>query len=386
VTDRSSDSRVEYGLSSGNYFGEEVGSSDQVTDHQVELSSLTAGTTYYYHVKWTDEDGNTGVSTEKVFSTNPAPLVKGITPIRVDLTSALVRFTSTGASRIRVLYGKSTGFGGVQEIQTSPVESTYTVVLDGLDDGTTYYYKIDPVDSEGFEYEGSVLDFTTLPRPKISNVQIQEVKGTAQPTVEISWETNTEVSSILSYFPTDNPSLTREAVDLELVAGDHAMQITGLQASTTYSLIVRGLDKLGNEGASVVLNFTTATDSRPPAISNLVVKGDIVTTAVSGEGQAQLIVTWDTDEPATSQVEFSVGSVGEYTQRTQADANLTYNHLVVVSNLTPSQVYHLRVVSSDSSFNQAESGDTVTITPKLADSAFELVINNLLQIFGFLGT
>lgn len=386
VTDRGADSRVEYGLTSGNYFGAEVGSSDQVTDHKVELNNLTAGTTYYYRVKWTDEDGNTGMSTEKIFSTNPAPLVKGIAVVRVDLTSALIHFTSTGASKVRVLFGQSTGFGGLHEIQTSPVESTYTVVLDGLNDGTVYYYKIDPVDSEGFEYEGSVLDFTTLPRPKISNVQIQEVKGTAQPTVEVFWESNTEVSSIITYAPVDTPALTREVINLDLIVGKHSAQIAGLQASTAYTLVVKGLDKLGNEGESTVLSFNTATDSRPPAISNLVVEGTIVTTAASGEGQAQLIVTWDTDEPATSQVEFGVGSYGEYTQRTQIDANPTYNHLVVVSNLTPAQVYHLRAVASDSSFNQSESGDTVTITPKLADSAFDLVVNNLLQIFGFLGS
>lgn len=107
----------------------------------------------------------------------------------------------------------------------------------------------------------------------------------------------------------------------------------------------------------------------------------------SNDGQsAQLIVTWDTDEPATSQVEFGLGSVGSYTQRSQEDINLTFNHLVVISNLTPSQVYHLQVVSRDSTDNEARSIDTVTITPKSSDSAFELVINNLLQIFGFIGS
>jgi phosphodiesterase/alkaline phosphatase D-like protein len=350
------------------------------------LNNLNAGTTYFYRAKWTDEDGNTGTSEERTFTTVAAPVVKEVAVLRVSLDSALIRFISSGASAVRVYFGQTSSFGGLQEIQTSPVESTYTIVLDGLEDGTKYFYRINPVDSEGFEYEGTVLDLTTLPRPRISNVQIQEVKGAAQPTVDVSWESNTEVSSIVGYYPEGSENTLREMVDLSLVTGEHEMRITGLSANTRYSLVVRGLDKLGNEGRSEIFSFTTATDSRPPAIENLTVETTIISTAESGEKSAQLIITWDTDEPATSQVEFGVGSVGEYTQRTQQDVNLTYNHLVVISNLTPSQVYHIQGVSEDSSSNEGRSVDIVTITAKSADSAFELVINNLLQIFGFLGS
>ncbi len=386
VTDRNSDSRVEYGLSTGNYFDFEVGSSDQVTNHAVELNNLTAGTTYYYRVKWTDEDGNVGVSTEKIFATIPAPQVYDVAVLRVSLDTAIIRFVSTGASRARILYGTTRSLGGLQEIQTSPLESAYTIVIDGLTDSTKYFYKINPVDTEGFEYEGTSLDFTTLPRPRIYNVEVQEQKGAAQPTVDVSWETNTEVSSILSYYPEGDPLGVREVVDLDLVVGKHELSIPYLQANTRYLLVVKGLDKLGNEGASSVYTFTTATDSRPPVTENLSVETTIVSSAQSGERSAQLIITWDTDEPASAQVEFGLGSVGEYTQRTQQDTNLTYNHLVVISNLSPSQVYHLRALSRDSAGNEGVSTDTVTITAKSSDSAFDLVISNLLQIFGFIGT
>ena len=54
---------------------------------------------------------------------------------------------------------------------------------------------------ESVGIRGNVLTFTTLPRPKISQVQVQQVTGTAQTTLLISWLTNTPISSIVTYYP-----------------------------------------------------------------------------------------------------------------------------------------------------------------------------------------
>ena len=94
--------------------------------------------------------------------------------------------------------------------------------------------------------------------------------------------------------------------------------------------------------------------------------------------------SWDTDEPSTSQVEFGEGTGETYSQKTQEDSNLTLNHLVVMSNLTPSKVYHLRTISKDKAGNEGKSIDSVTITPKSTQSALDLVVGNLSEVFGFL--
>jgi phosphodiesterase/alkaline phosphatase D-like protein len=54
TTDRTSDSRIQYGTQSGKYQATESAISDQVKVHQVELTGLEAGTTYFYKTKWTD--------------------------------------------------------------------------------------------------------------------------------------------------------------------------------------------------------------------------------------------------------------------------------------------------------------------------------------------
>ena len=386
-TSRTSDSKVQYGTTSGSYNTVEPSNSSQVTSHSIQLTGLNPGTTYYYKTKWTDEDGNTGTSDEKSFTTASAPTVKDVTAKNIGLTSAIIQFTSKDASKVKIYYGKTTSFGGVKETSTSTSETTYTSELTGLDDGMKYYYKINTFDSESSEYEGTILDFTTLPRPKISNVRIQQVANTAQPTVLVTWTTNTDVSSIVTYYPQGSSSDARDEVNVALTKGEHRMIVRGLLAQTDYILVVKGRDKIGNEAISDSQRFTTATDTRPPQISELHVEGAAIppTTTTAQESTAQLIVSWNTDEPGTSQVEFGEGTGTTYSSKTQEDGNLTFNHLVTISGLTPSKVYHLRAISKDKAGNIGNSIDTVTITPKATENALNLVITNLQEAFGFIG-
>jgi hypothetical protein len=386
TTSRTSDSKIQYGTSTGSYNTVEPSSSSQVASHSIQLTGLNPGTTYYYKAKWTDEDGNTGTSTEKSFSTASAPTAKNISVTSIGLTSGLINYTVTGASSVKIYYGTTTSFGGATTVSTSTSETAYTTQLTGLADGTKYYYKINTFDSDGSEYDGSVLDFTTLPSPKITNVRLQEVINTAQPTILVSWTTNTAISSIVTYYPEGTPGSARDSVNVALTSGTHQMIIRSLNANTNYILIVKGVDIIGNQAVSDTQRFTTSTDTRPPVISNLHVEGASIppTTSTAQESTAQLIVSWDTDEQGTSQVEFGQGTGSEYSQKTQEDANYTFNHVVVISGLTPSTVYHLRALSSDAAGNLGQSIDTVTITPKPTANALNLVITNLQAAFGFL--
>lgn len=382
VTDRESDSRVQYGVGSGDYYNEEPSNSEQVADHEIELSNLSPGTTYYYRTKWTDEDGNIGVSGEKSFSTSPAPTVKDVTAKKIGLTTATLSLTVTGASKVRILYGITEAFGGVTEQVTSTSESSYDVELSDLLDGTKYYYQVNAYDSEDNVYEGTILFFTTSPRPKISGVKLQQVKGTATSTILLNWVSNTETSTIVTYYPVDNPSLAQDKVDLKLVK-NHQMVLRDLLPQTDYVVIAKGRDKGGNEAVSEAQKVTTATDTRPPAISN--VRVESVVQGVGEEATAQLVVSWDTDELSSSQVLYGEGSSGSLSNKTQKDDSLTFNHLVVVPNLQVSKVYHLKVVTADKANNESQSIDQVVITPKATRSALNLVISNLSQAFGFLG-
>jgi hypothetical protein len=381
-TNRKGNSFVKYGKSSGDY-GEEVGSSDLISSHEITITGLDPGTTYFYKTTWTDEDGNTGESTEYSFETNPAPVVSTVKVTDLGLFSVYVKFGLSNATKASVQYGATTVYGSVVELTTSTAESIYTVKLDNLEDGTKYHLKIVAEDEEGNKFTSDDYEFATLPMPKIDGVKIQQVKGMATATIMASWKTNTGVSSIVSYYPEGRSEMAKDQISLALKK-THQLLIKDLLDDTDYVVIVKGKDSAGNEAKVSLNRFRTSEDLRPPLITDIRVEG-----AVSGVGEAtkaQVIVYWNTDEPATSQIAYGEGTGSDYPSRTQEDGNLTLNHVVTITDLKPSQVYHLKIISKDRIGNQVESLDTVTVTPKSTKSALDLVVNSLSKSFGFFGS
>lgn len=380
VTDRGSDSRIAFGTSPGTYFGAEISNSSQVTDHNITINNLSAGTTYYFKAKWVDEDGNQGQSTEKTFSTLPPPTVAEVEAKNINLAQATIKFTVKDATKVNALFGKSTEFGGLKTVLTSTQENTVTTDLTGLDDGTKYFYKLNSFDSDGNEYPGNVFSFSTLPRPRISNLRFDGVTGEPTSTIKITWDTNVPTSSTVNYSPDGGVEI--QNFNAELVTS-HEIIVRELADDTQYTISVSGRDSLGNLVTSDSNSFRTALDTRPPKISELTIE-----TAIQGNGRdskAQLIVSWKTDEPSTSQVEFGEGSGGSYQSKTVEDNNMVTDHIVIISELSPSNTYHLRTISRDKAGNAGNSDDNTAITGRTSDNVLDIIINSLRNALGFLG-
>lgn len=380
ATSRTSNSFVRYGTSSGDY-GTEVGSSTQVTAHEIELENLAPGTTYYYQVLWTDEDGNTGTSDEQNFTTEPAPVVSSVKVSNISIASALVNFSVQYATTVKVLYGPTINYGGIETLSTSKDLTSYTVALENLEEGSEYHVQIVAEDAEGNIFSGDDYTFETLPQPKITAFRMQQVAGQATATLRLLWTSNTPITSVVTYYPTSNPSAAKDSISLVL-RRNHAVIISDLLDETDYTVVVKGNDSAGNEAAFTPQTVATAADLRAPEIENMNVESTI--TGVGDEAKAQLVISWDTDEPATSQVEYAEGTGSSYSQSSQEDTSLKTNHSVTISGLNPASIYHLRAVSKDNSNNIGYSFDTVVVTPKSTKDALTLVIENLSNTFGFL--
>lgn len=384
-TDRVSDSRIEYGLESDKYFEEEVSNSNQVIAHSISLNNLTPGTTYFYRAKWTDIDGNTGVSDEKSFQTLPPPAVSNVSTSSITTNTAVIRFEIENATRANILYGTTENYGGNQEIATSTERSSQAITLTGLQDGTQYNYKFILRDIDGNDNDTVVnFQFQTLPLPVIDNLRFEEVRNVSKPTVDITWNTNVDTIGFITYVSEDDP-------DAELTLAEsqfkkkHKLTLEGLKADTVYELTVTSRDRLGNTVDSPSSSFTTATDSRPPVISNVKLETRLAegSTDIGEDAYAQIVVTWDTDELATSQVQYLQGTGNDYTQKTPLDENLTFNHIVVINNLSPSSVYKLQVLSQDSAGNEGEGRSLVTISAQVQENPLELILSRLGEVFAF---
>lgn len=377
-TDRASDSKIAYGTSPGRYFPEEVGNSNQLTNHVVNLTNLQPGTRYYYSARWTDEDGNTGSSEERSFVTLPAPITREVNATDITVSSANINFTTENASRALIYYGTTDAFGGVKSINTSIIPSGYNVGLADLQDGQKYFYKITTVDADGYEYQGDIYSFTTPARPRITNLRFETVEGEPSSTQKVVWTTNVATNSEVAYGPVDGEQA--EAVSSNLVT-EHEMVIRGLEDNADYELVARSRDAAGNLAVSDRQFFQTAEDTRAPKITEFKVDTDIRGTGTEARGQ--IIVSWRTDEPASSQVAFAKGRTTELGNRSSQDTRLTTEHVVVVSDLTTSSIYQVQAVSADKAGNESFSDTQTAIIGRGTENIFSIIFNALQAIFGF---
>jgi len=379
TTDRDSDSRIQYGIKSGTYFPGEITVGTRAKSHTVDLLNLDAGTTYYYKVKWTDEDGNTGSSGEFMFTTAPAPSVKNVTVLNKTLDSTTIQFTSTDAAKVSIYYGKNEGFGGVKSINTSHYESTYTIILTGLSDGTTYSYKLSTFDESGNEYDSRRIDtFTTPARPLITNLRFQPVAGAPTSTQKVTWTTNVLASTTITY-----GKVSTAGSDLynSKLTTEHEIVLQNLEDDSQYFLVARSRDAAGNLATSDQQVFKTSLDSRPPLITDQRVESSVK--GSGSEARGQIVVSWKTDEPATSQVAYANGGRGgTYTSRTAEDTQLTTEHVVIISNLSTSAVYHIQPISQDKAENGAQGTDQSVIIGRPTDNVLTIILNALNKIFG----
>lgn len=377
TTDRASDSNVEYGLSPGSYFTTEAANNNQVSSHTISLNSLSAGTTYYYRAQWIDGDGNEGTSSEGSFTTLPAPTVSNVVTGNINLNSATIQFTSNHATAVQLQYG-----GGVlsnaQTLNTSTSTSTYSIPLTNLNPGTTYTFKLNPYDTDGNIYQSPEShSFTTPPEPVVTNVLFSPITGALTGTEQITWDTNVPATSQISY------GLVGGARSNQLdttMTTSHSMTVSDLTYNTSYSITATSVDALGNVAHSDLQVFKSGIDTKPPTISSLSIQPSIVGTGAGSKGQ--LIVSWKTDKAGTSQVAYGEGTSGDYSTKTSENTALVNNHVVVVSGLNTSQVYHIQVISNDSEGINGVSPDQTTIVGQASDSALSIVFNALQSIFG----
>ena len=91
-------------------------------------------------------------------------------------------------------------------------------------------------------------------------------------------------------------------------------------------------------------------DTTPPVIKNV---------STSSETETGAVITWSTNEPGSSQVEY--GKTTEYGLTATSD-ELTTAHSITLSGLEPNTAYQYRVKSKDKAGNEASSADNTFFT------------------------
>jgi len=188
------------------------------------------------------------------------------------------------------------------------------------------------------------ITVANLAPPVISNVSVSNVTSS---TASISWTTDQPSSSQVDYGTTTNYG-SSTPLNPTLVTS-HSASLTALTPSTTYHFIVLSQDSNPTVSASSDATFTTLIDA-PPVISGV----------SSSPSSSSMVVSWTTDKPATSQVNY--GTSTSYGLSTPLDSTLVTSHSVTMSGLAPSTTYDFRLDSTDSLGTLAQSGNLTATT------------------------
>jgi hypothetical protein len=361
----------------GNIYVSEQGHTDYEITHSVQIVGLKSEKLYRYKLRWIDENGNSGEGGWYESTTAETPQVTNLAVNNLSPTRAIVSWATNYASSAEIEYGVG-NYDGKLSIEGSG--NSFSKEIVSLTAGSDYQLRIKAITSDGTEFSGGVT-FKTDPLPKISNLRFEQIKDRAAPAVKVTWETNVDATSALFYHIKGTPSYSElSATDKKQ---DHSMEIGDLSDNTTYEVYIKGTDQYGNEAVSDINTFMTDYDTRPPKIENIVIEVSNVGTA--NEDYSQIVVSWKTDELATSQVEYGQGiSSDDYVQKTTEDQTSSNHHLVIISQLEPQVPYHLRAISKDKAGNTAYSKNNIAIPGEVKESVFNIILKFFNKTFGWL--
>lgn len=200
----------------------------------------------------------------------------------------------------------------------------------------------------------AIADTTAL---TVSSVSASVVSSS---TVTITWTTSKASTSQVKY-GTSSSSLSSSTTEDTTLTTSHSVSInSGLSASTAYFYQVVSKDGSGTTATSTTASFTMLasgqTDTTAPTITSISVNASSISS----------VVTWTTNEGATTQVKY--GTTSNLGSNTTEDTTLSTSHSVTVSGLTASTTYYYQVVSKDAASNSSSSS-TATFTTTAAGAA-----------------
>jgi len=350
VTNLSSDSTVEYGLSAE--YGSTASDTALEVYHDVTLPALLDDTVYHYRVTSVTESGTTVTTDDQTLRTLPPPLeISGVAVADADDASFTVQWTTNRPASALVEYGPDETYGSATA-PSQDLETEHSVTVTGLSPATTYHFRAVSTDAGGYTATSADSTASTTAPPLL--LFDTSVPDTTDSAALIEWRTSNPASSRVEYGTTETYGLS--SPDDTTLSLEHSVALTGLAPDTWYHFRVVSVDAYLQETVSADGTFLT----RPEGYVHLVIEG----IAVSDLGPSYATVSWVTNRNSTSVVEY--GTTETYGLEASLDG-LVSHHTVLLTGLEEGTLYHFRVKSGAPIGAEAVSDDQVFSTPSVAD-------------------
>ena len=149
---------------------------------------------------------------------------------------------------------------------------------------------------------------------------------------------------------TGTANITYDASSLILESDDDNIWSSSLSGGGSFTITAPSGDGGDGDGGGGGVGGGGG-DTAAPVVS------DIQSTSIS---TSSAVITWKTNEPATSQVDYGVSETYGYT--TLIDTSLVTAHQVTLSGLTPNTKFNFKTISKDASGNKTLSANNVFTT------------------------
>ena len=269
------------------------------------------------------------------------PVISGVSTTNITVNGATVCWQTDELATSQVEYGITSSYGKLSQLDTT-LTTNHCVTLSSLVDNTVYHFRVRSRDIAGNEGMSGDYTFTTsldTTAPETNITKGPSNGGTAcLSTIEICWTGSDNIT------PTNQLSYSYRSDSGNWSAWDTSTCYTFTLTEGQHTVEVKAKDLSGNEDTTPAL-LTFKVDMTAPFISSV--------QADPKAGSA--IITWTTNEPGTSQVEYGLST--DYGFQTPLQPSLITGHNVTVTGLNPITGYHYRVKSKDVCGNEAVSSD-----------------------------
>jgi len=352
TTDETATSEVRYGTTM-EYAAGTVTKSGSVTSHSIVLHGLACESLYHFQVRSRDLAGNEAVSTNQTFSSGACPSVIASDEFDAPaLDSGVWTLVDPMGDATLALTGSHAELSvpaGVRHDLWTNVDEVPRLLQAAPDDDFELEVKYDSAVAAGYQMQGVLVEQDTN---DLLRIETHHDGGTAW--LFVASVANGVASTIDSRVIPASASLHLRVArvgDKWTVRYSPDGDAWPVGASFTRDMTVTAVGPFaGNSGNSPpafkarIDYFREITDRTSPVLSDIVVS----------PRQTSAIVSWTTDEKATSHVDHGITTA--YGQTT-ADSKLTTRHWARVPNLACATSYHLQVHSSDELGNGQTSTD-----------------------------
>ena len=346
TTDQPTTTQVQYGTTTA-YGGLSTASNNLVTSHSVVISGLTPGSTYNYEALSTNFSGTTTTSANATFTTAAQfAIISNVNATSITTNSAAISWTTDQPTTTQVQFGTTTAYGGFSTGNATLVTS-HSVTITGLNPGTLYNVAALSTNSLGSTTTSANFTFTTLAQfTAISGVGTNGITNT---TANIVWTTDQPASSQVAFGTTPAYGLLSTASPALVTS--HVVSIAGLTAGTVYNFAALSTNSIGSTTTSANFTFTATPYAIPPVMSGV---------SVTGVTSNSATITWTTDQPTTSQVQF--GTTTAYGSQSLINNTLVTAHTVTLTGLNPATNYNFQALSTDAQALSATSANMTFTT------------------------